>query len=407
LALLETPLSLLLLSARWLSWRAAAAFREACNQTYAEMLRKNPGKPVDLLQFWFRIESLINRSAQCLVSRVVPEFLKKWDRVLRVSPEQRRVNYTSDELRPLVEAEFAAPAPGWHLACYHSPDVMIAASSLDAIARHDFFFVLGEVHITDNTISASFAVSQHPNPEELFQATKTDLPEPRVNFVPPKSWPKTTNRTSRVLSLKDDYYVESARDALSTADRRQILPIAALLIEKGPQGLIVRTRDGRMKQDIVQFFGELLSVQAIEYMKIMTPRQHSPRVTVDRLVIARESWSFSPSELEFVNQKTEADRFLDVRRWARRNNLPRFVFARVPVEVKPFYVDFESPIYTEIFIKMVRRLLASDKSQENVTVSEMLPTPDQLWLPDSNGHRYASELRIVARDLNDRPRKRF
>ena len=401
LALLEPPLSLLLSSARWLSYRTGVVFREACTQIYAEMSSKNPGKPVDLMQFWFRVEPLIVNSAQGLLNRVAPEFVQKWDRILRTSPEEHRVNYSSEELRPLVESEFAASAPGWQLARYHSPDVMIAASSLEAISRRDFFFVLGEVHITANTINASFAVSQHPCPEELFQATRDDLGGPRMSFVPPKSWPKTTNRTSNVLGLKHDYYLESTHDAISATERSQVVPIAALLVDKTAQGLIVRTRDGRQKFDIVHFFGELLSVQAVEFMKIMRPARHSPRVTVDRLVIARESWSFSPADLEFVNQPSEADRFLDMRRWMRRNGLPRFVFARVPVEVKPFYVDFESPIFVEIFIKMVRRLLASDKAQEKVTISEMLPAPDQLWLPAHDGCKYTCELRMVTKDSGD------
>jgi hypothetical protein len=402
LALLETPLSLLLSSARWLSYRAGVLFREACNQIYAEIISRNAGRPVDLLQFWFRVEPLIFSSTQRLLNRVAPEFVQKWERILRISPGQQRVNYTSEELRPLVEAEFAASAPGWQLACYHSPDVMIAASSLEAISRRDFFFVLGEVHITANTVKASFAVSQHPCPAELFQATRDDLPGTRMNFVPPKSWPKTTNRTSNVLGLEHDYYLEATRDAFSSAARSQVIPISALLVEKSAQGLIVRTRDGHLKFDIVHFFGEPLSIQAVEFMKIMHPGRHSPRVSVDRLVIARESWSFSPSELEFVRQQSETDRFLDVRRWMHQNNLPRFVFVRVPVEVKPFYVDFDSPIFVEIFIKMVRRLVASDKSQESVTISEMLPAPDQLWLPDRNGHTYTSELRMVTKDLADR-----
>ena len=34
-----------------------------------------------------------------------------------------------------------------------------------------------------------------------------------------------------------------------------------------------------------------------------------------------------------------------------------------------------------------------------MTISEMLPTSDQLWLIDSQGERYTAELRMIARDL--------
>lgn len=83
----------------------------------------------------------------------------------------------------------------------------------------------------------------------------------------------------------------------------------------------------------------------------------------------------------------------------RKHGLPRFVFAKVPVEVKPFYVDFDSLIYVEILTKMIRRTLASDRANEPITVTEMLPAPHELWLPDHQGCKYTSELRIVAKDL--------
>jgi hypothetical protein len=34
----------------------------------------------------------------------------------------------------------------------------------------------------------------------------------------------------------------------------------------------------------------------------------------------------------------------------------------------------------------------------SVTVSEMLPSPDEAWLPDAQGERYCCELRLAAVD---------
>ena len=63
--------------------------------------------------------------------------------------------------------------------------------------------------------------------------------------------------------------------------------------------------------------------------------------------MSRETWNFAPEELDFVYEKEAEVRFVAARRWAREFGLPRFVFARVPVEIKPFYLDFDSPIYVE------------------------------------------------------------
>jgi hypothetical protein len=87
------------------------------------------------------------------------------------------------------------------------------------------------------------------------------------------------------------------------------------------------------------------------------------------------------------------------RKWARENGMPRFVFVKTPAEVKPFYVDFESPVYIDLFAKLVRQALNAEKKEGRIRVTEMLPRHDECWLIDAEDERYTSELRIVAVDL--------
>ena len=61
------------------------------------------------------------------------------------------------------------------------------------------------------------------------------------------------------------------------------------------------------------------------------------------------------------------------------------------VELKPFFVDLESPILVEGFVRHARRAA-------HLGLSEMLPTAEQCWLPDADGSLYTSELRLVATD---------
>jgi hypothetical protein len=44
-------------------------------------------------------------------------------------------------------------------------------------------------------------------------------------------------------------------------------------------------------------------------------------------------------------------------------------------------------------------MLAGNHKEGRVTLTEMLPAPDQLWLPDADGCVYTSEFRMVAWDL--------
>ena len=98
------------------------------------------------------------------------------------------------------------------------------------------------------------------------------------------------------------------------------------------------------------------------------------------------------------HEATELDLFVAARRWARTYGLPRFVYVKTALETKPVFVDLESPVYVRLFARLVRAAKAHVSGEVPVTVSEMLPTPDQLWLPGPNGETYTSELRIIAVD---------
>jgi hypothetical protein len=395
---LGAPLTLLLTSARWFSHQTALTYREYFCRVYEELAGKNNQPTVDLLQFWARIEPLIFDPVKKLFNEVMPEFQNRWEAILQVPWDESRVEYQSAKLKPLVENLFAVPHAGWQLARYHSPDVMIAASSVEEIRSGNCLFVLGEVHMAANTLRFSFALSQHDQPDELFEAIQADLPQTRAVPVPPRHWPRITNRTSLVLVSPQDRYVEIS-GAPANGPRAQTVPISAFRVEKCEGSLIARSWDGSLQFEIIEFLGEMLSSAAIELLKIVRARPHVPRISIDKLVVARESWSFSVLELDFIHPDAEHERFLQARRWMRLHRLPRFVFVRVPVEVKPFYLDFESPVYVEIFIKMVRRMLASAGKEGRVTLTEMLPVPEQAWLQDAQGRTYTSELRMVAWDL--------
>ncbi len=76
----------------------------------------------------------------------------------------------------------------------------------------------------------------------------------------------------------------------------------------------------------------------------------------------------------------------------------RHLFARLPDEPKPFYVDLQAPLTVA---NLARGWLAAagrpDAEVVTVELSEMLPGPDELMLGDERGH-YTSELRFVAVD---------
>ena len=342
--------------------------RQAFQRIYEHLCRTDGKKQIDLLQFWGIAEPLIFDPEKRLLNEVLADFQRRWDEVLQPGSGEGPLQYSSDELRPKLESVFFAPHPGWRLAQYHSPDVMIAASSIEAIRRGDYRFVLGEMHITNNTVRYSFMLSQHPEPDHLLCAVQLDVPEPHVHPLAPRHWPRTTNRTAIAVLSPQDFYLEISPDTVANAPRCQALPISSLVITESPKGIAVQTRDGRLSFDLIEFMSEILSGVSVDMMKIVSPRPHQPRITIDQFVACRESWSFPVSDLRFTQYEDEPQRHLEARRWMQEHKLPRFVFVRVPVEVKPFYIDFSSPVYVEILVKMIRRMLASKHAHQTITM---------------------------------------
>jgi hypothetical protein len=393
---LGPPLSLLLTSTRWYTHRVAEDYKKIFMEVYEELARQTGSRVVDASTFWYRVSPIIY-AKETVGTKILPEFQQRWEEILNVPEGQNRVHYTTEELRERVESSFAAPGAGWSTGRYHSPDVMIAAPSVDAIRDGDFELVMGELHLGTNTLRGSLFVAQHPHQEEIFEAARLDLGEDSIRVAPPKNWPGWTARTTPTLFPPQNYRLMVTHDSCCEAESRA-LPIGSLVVEEEGGELFVRTRDGHARFVGIEAFADAFSGQSVNYFKPLRPRKHRPRITVDKLVIARESWAFSSDEFTFAYEKDDAERFLAARRWAAEQNMPRFVFVKSPVEVKPFYVDFDSPIYVDIFAKVVRRTKDSEHAESLITISEMHPTHEQTWLPDAEGQRFTCEFRMVAVD---------
>jgi hypothetical protein len=396
---LAPPLSLILASARWVSGKIAELYRQAVEAKYLELVSQTGNSTIEAIALWLAVESLIfDVNQKRPLDMVQPLFQERWAKVFSLPPDVQRIQYKSEELLPRVRALFEAAQPGWKQACYHSPDVMIVAESVEAIRRGEYELVLGELHFARNTLGAALFVAQHPAPEELLRYVTIDYAKPKLSVIIPKSWTNETQRTIQVLIPKHDYELEVAHDAICPEGLTAI-PIEKMVVEKLNGQLILRTRDKKLSFDIMEMFGEPLSLLAVNLLHLLPRQAHTPRVTIDRLIVAREAWSFPVVELkQFVYLKDEAERFLAIRRWARAHGIPRLVFIKVPIEIKPLYVDFSSTIYVDVFIKQVRRTIENNSPEDRVNISEMIPNHEQTWLQDAAGQKYTSELRVIVYD---------
>ncbi|MEV6714698.1 lantibiotic dehydratase [Lentzea sp. NPDC051208] len=387
------PLEPLLDSAGWLVSRLAAAVMARARDVFATLAERGP---VNLAEFWFACMPILHGHAGAEAAGLRREFQDRWHRILQPEPDVDRVHRPLSAVADGVRSYFGPPGEAWTTARYLSPDVMIAAAGQEAVALGNFELVLGELHLASNTIGASLFVNQHPRPSELLDLTSRDHPTARLMPLLPKEHrSRLSARIRHTLVRQEDYYLALV-DFTADPTRPRTVRSADVEVVDVDGDLAVLLPDGEQFA-AVDVFSHVLTTLAMDLFEVLPEASHTPRVTVDRMVIARETWRLPAAGASFADAKDEAKRFVLGRAWRDEHAMPRFVFAVLPTEPRPFYVDFDSPVYVNILAKALRRLVKKDP-EGVITLTEMLPTPEQTWLTDDAGESYAAELRFVAVD---------
>jgi hypothetical protein len=391
-------LSLLLKSLRWFMQSTALEFHRLFGQTYRELAAQS-SRDVRLQDWWNHTEpKLLNASSLGEVEKL---FRQKWDDILSIGQQNSTVELKSDDLNEKVERLFPELGAGYYPVRYFCPDLMLAAKDEEAVRRGQVLYILGEVHAGRNTLCHAALVEQHPNRNDLVEATEWDLASACFKILSSQASETTTVRTSEGVLRPADYFLATTSDAVAPSGYDSH-PISELVLNGGDGGIEVLSLTDDRHFHILEAFSDLLFGFVMNKASWIPPLRHTPRVLIDRLVIHRETWRFRKSELDFALKKNEASRFLGARRWMKNHGLPQRVFVKSALEVKPFYVDLESPVLVEILCRAIRRMGSSTGEGEELIFSEMLPGPQQLWLRDAKGASYTSELRFAIVDLKAR-----
>lgn len=208
---LAKPLGLLLDSGRWLVEQAANVYQLRFLELYERCLRRFDGDEVpfgalvaaatpDLAFSYTQLPGLM--------LTLLGEFQERWARILNIPQGASQHRLTASAITEMVSQQFASGPPRWSAAMNHSPDIMIAASDIDAINRDEFFLVLGELHLAVNTLENRCVVEQHPDPGRLLAAAEADHGTRRVVPVPSKQSSLVNSRTypPALLSSKYTYW---------------------------------------------------------------------------------------------------------------------------------------------------------------------------------------------------------
>jgi hypothetical protein len=256
-------------------------------------------------------------------------------------------------LAPLWESVEVTPQD----ACLPSPDVMAVGEDLASAT-----WVLSEMHDDCSSIFGGLERPLHSDRDGL--------------------WSEFTGRVGDVMAAEDSATIVSRRrsahvtpelpgasielSGMSAKPREDVVPIADVVVPAtGDAVEVAGCRRWLYPGDLSSTLHRAVSRPAVVPVPIDLGA-HTPRIVIDGVVYQRARWRIKlpPKQADPVG------RWLDIQRIRWRLALPRHVFVKHPGEPKPLYVDFADPLS----VLDIARL-----DPASVVVSEMLPTPDQLW----------------------------
>lgn len=269
-------------------------------------------------------------------------------------------------------------------------DVMLAARNAEALARGEYLAVLSRLH--HHLLVWSWLFCFHPDRASLERDLRIELAAPAYA---PLAALEVTRRNKAFYDFPGpvvEYQMHS------TSSKHDTISVSDLVVVEDRGRLCLRRRsDGQLVElylplaDLTTYAPAAIFARP-PLVQIPLPRGgHSPRIQIEDAVVLRERWALDAAALAPHSQAAGFERMVELWRVKRHWGLPRFAFARVPSERKPFLVDFHSALSLEL----LDHFCAHDPYVE---FTEMLPGPDELWLTDPDGH-HCCELRMnVFRD---------
>jgi len=368
---------------QWLTWQTAEAYEKCFRQEWSDGSRR-------LDTVWFDVLRLVFGNGPKPMDDVQAEFRRRWQQLVS-ELHASASGYTFDpgEFADAVQRLFPSPGPGWAKAAMHSPDLQLVSHSRDGVRNGDYHVVLSEIHVSLATITGAvyeWSLGEG-DPVSAFLGSQI---APSVVPVFPDSWPRNTGRTTPIDPMPGDL-----RFAFADVHGVPQDTIAMTAVEVGvADGKTFAELPDGTRLPFLEFFSFFLSIAVVDAWKSISDGPHTPRISVGRFTIARQTWRVDIAG-QFGEQVGEFESYRAVDRWRRSLGCPDRVYVKLPSEVKPFYLDFNSPILVLSFLVALRAALAKPNASSELTLSEALPEPEQAWVLDGEGSTYFGEVRMV------------
>lgn len=376
-------LGLIARMARWFTFRIAVALAADLRAIFAAQERKR----VPLHVFWRLTEPLFAQETPVCVAGAAERLRELWNDAFAPAEWRAGAQHLSvEQAEAFVSRHFQAPCPGWPGARHHAPDVMWAAPDPEALLAGRGVPVLAECHPAVTPFTTLSVLSLCPVRPDLEREWRLDFPEPRITPIPVEDFARST-QDARLAA--EHWHLDLGGGYVSDRPGRMVLRAADLDVVSRDGRLFAVHKERGLEFDLLAVFERRILLRAAVAFSLSQGGDAGPRRYVGPMLVQR---AFRRVASPALTSKSYGPAWRDrIRAWRTDLGLPERVFVRSPSEIKPIYVDFASDISVDLFQSMARQ-------SESLSISEMYPGPDGLWLRDGQGRAYTSELRMIAVD---------
>jgi len=266
-----------------------------------------------------------------------------------------------------------------------SPDLMIAASSLQSIEENKCEWIITETHSCISAISFFTRVIPY-RVKWIESATAFIANKLKGNEIVCLNY-QFRNKTSHTAYIDNFSHIEVDAPCPSNENRISISDIDVSF----KKGLLPTLQNRLSRKNIILLppnRWELSGVFSLfSVPSCFKKYQHSSaRIYKNGILVKRASWNLIGCNVP-PSDSSSYQIFFWAQVFRKNHQLPRWIFIKPQSEQKSMYIDFCCPFLCEELARLLR-------IHNQIQVEEMHPSPENIWLRGDDGH-YFSEFRLL------------
>nr|WP_154985481.1 lantibiotic dehydratase [Paenibacillus xylanexedens] len=264
---------------------------------------------------------------------------------------------------------------GW----INSPDLMLAKKN-----DGTYQVILGEIH--DTVMIWGWALQFHNDEENLTaqlekKIKSSTMNQPMLNLL--------SNKRFKIVPF--EYPGITAQMSSISNSPNQKIPLAQAKVQCLDNGVAIslpeddgmyRIYNGELHTMVHSFFA---LPKAVPF--VINTGSFTPRLMMGEVVVQRAKWQIKKGNFwDGVYKGSSSELFYAAFKFHLVNGLPKEAFVKTANQPKPFYIDFENYFLLEMWNAFW--------TDEECTLSEMLPGLNETWLTKGHEQHHTAELRI-------------